>query len=551
MVDSVRIRRQGAMDFHSHYDYLCVLQDSVPLPAVKASLLDGTLNFNADRVRVPDWGPILNTLKINKSLTTVSIRSCHQPGLGESGVEKYGIHVRRRIPPIRSKDMTFQLCKAIRGCLCVSSALKDLELHGLPFRKRDVITLTKGLAASSSLETVSLAYCSFGDEGLEIICQSVKNSAKIKTVNFTGCNLTWRGAEHIANIIKHQATRRHGDAWAESLRYRRPDLDCMAGLRRITLNCNTLIGDRGAVALAEVLGEDLWVKALDLRQCGISNEGAQALLNALQTNTTLMVLDVRRNPLIDHVLLKTVIERVLMNAHDTNPEYKWFTSPSSKDGPKARQRWRTINLRNGRKGKTATRIVIWRYSGFSTKKPLVAGRKSASNELYAPEPKPPGVEGFLPWRTAERANRHRGISTDWIQCSPVQTGTPVKVSVGSETSSEAEETDSALGVCNQEPAVTRSPEKISARNYKRLQVELEDCQLRLNGERKTRLRADDRIIELEDENERLRQINQSLSEALHTQTVTSTVLEDDCVLESIEKSFHKFHAFLDLLKDAG
>ncbi|XP_075454909.1 centrosomal protein of 78 kDa isoform X2 [Ascaphus truei] len=258
-----------------------------------------------------------------------------------------------------------------------------------------------------------------------------------------------------------------------------------------------------------------------------------------------MVLDVRRNPLIDHVLLKTVIERVLMNAHDTNPEYKWFTSPSSKDGPKARQRWRTINLRNGRKGKTATRI------GFSTKKPLVAGRKSASNELYAPEPKPPGVEGFLPWRTAERANRHRGISTDWIQCSPVKTGTPVKVSVGSETSSEAEETDSALGVCNQEPAVTRSPEKISVRNYKRLQVELEDCQLRLNGERKTRLRADDRIIELEDENERLRQINQSLSEALHTQTVTSTVLEDDCVLESIEKSFHKFHAFLDLLKDAG
>ena len=34
----------------------------------------------------------------------------------------------------------------------------------------------------------------------------------------------------------------------------------MGGLRRLTLNCNTLIGDRGATALAQELSEDLWVK---------------------------------------------------------------------------------------------------------------------------------------------------------------------------------------------------------------------------------------------------------------------------------------------------
>lgn len=40
------------------------------------------------------------------------------------------------------------------------------------------------------------------------------------------------------------------------------------------------------------------ILALDLQQCGISNEGARSLLDALQTNTTLVVLDIRRNPLI-------------------------------------------------------------------------------------------------------------------------------------------------------------------------------------------------------------------------------------------------------------
>ncbi|CAJ0933974.1 unnamed protein product [Ranitomeya imitator] len=56
---------------------------------------------------------------------------------------------------------------------------------------------------------------------------------------------------------------------------------------------------------------------------------------------------------------------------------------------------------------------------------------------------------------------------------------------------------------------------------------------------------------LEVENTRLRQINRTLSETLEARNVTSVFLEDDGVLDSIEKSFSKFHAFLDLLKDAG
>lgn len=54
--------------------------------------------------------------------------------------------------------------------------------------------------------------------------------------------------------------RRHNEAWQDSLRYRRPDLDRMAGVRRITLNNNVLIGDDGGKCLAEALRDDLWVK---------------------------------------------------------------------------------------------------------------------------------------------------------------------------------------------------------------------------------------------------------------------------------------------------
>ncbi|XP_073651384.1 centrosomal protein of 78 kDa-like [Tursiops truncatus] len=71
----------------------------------------------------------------------------------------------------------------------------------------------------------------------------------------------------------------------------------MAGLRRITLNCDMLIGDLGASAFAESLSEDLWL-------------------------------------------------------------YQWITSPSVKETCKAaRQKKRTIILGSGRKGKATIRIV--------------------------------------------------------------------------------------------------------------------------------------------------------------------------------------------------
>ncbi|KAF6327087.1 centrosomal protein 78 [Rhinolophus ferrumequinum] len=509
MIDSVKLRRDSAADFFSHYEYRCALQDSVPLPAVRACLREGVLDFNADRLRLVDWAPLLSTLKINKDLPLVSIKSFFQPWLAEIGSDRNKV-CRSRVPAIRNKDVTFQLCKALKCCLSASSALKNLELNGLVLRERDLTILTKGLNKSAALMHLSLANCPIGDGGLEIICQGIKNSVTLKTVNFTGCNLTWQGADHMAKILKYQTMRRHEETWAESLRYRRPDLDCMAGLRRITLNCNTLIGDFGAGAFAESLSEDLWLR--------------------------------------DHSVMKAVIKKVLQNGRSATSEYQWITSPSVKEPFKtARQKKRTIILGSGRKGKATIRIVIWRHRGLAAKKPVTNGRKQSHGKEYSPKPLPPGVSGFLPWRTAERAKRNRGfplIKTRDIYNLLQQPGFPVTVTVESPSSSEIEEVDDSS------ESVPEEPEKTSLKQ-EALQEKLEECLKQLKEERVIRLKADQRISELEHENAQLRNINFSLSEALHAQSLTNMILDDEGVLGSIENSFQKFHAFLDLLKDAG
>nr|XP_015222060.1 PREDICTED: centrosomal protein of 78 kDa [Lepisosteus oculatus] len=490
MIDTVQIRRRGAVDFESYYEYACTLQDLVPLPAVRANLCQGVLDINGDRIKLADWTPILNSLAINKHLHHVAVRSCYQPGLSEG--ERYRSTYRKRIPAFRSKDMTFRLCKSVRDCLSVSHALKSLELQGLPLRERDLVVLTKGLAKTVSLENLSLAYCPIADEGLEVICQSVKNSSTIKTVNFTGCNLTWRGAEHMANIIKHQATRRHSEAWAESLRYRRPDLDCMAGLRRISMCCNTLIGDRGSAAFADALGEDLWLKALDLQKCGISNAGAKALLDMLHSNSTLVVLDLRKNPLVDNALVKLIIERVLVNANGTSPEYKWIQPPSSKESLRQKPQKRTIMLGNGVKGKATIRI--------GSRRPPSNGRTTCVT-AYVPQPLPPGAIGYTPWRTAARACRQRGFPRGLHQ-ENVLIDHPIQVNFA-----------------------------VLLIEYT---VDLEECLLRLKEEKRARAKLDARLVELEVENTRLRNMNLSLSEALHSQSVTSSVLEDEAVFTLVQ-----------------
>ncbi|XP_062854708.1 centrosomal protein of 78 kDa isoform X2 [Trichomycterus rosablanca] len=527
MLSSAQKRQQDSQDFKRCYESACAVQGLAPVAAVKSGLNQGELGFNPDGISLPDWAPILSALAVNKQLHHVGIRSCYLASLGSQ--DPYKSSRKKKTPVIHSKNMTFQLCKAVQKCLCASSRLKSLHLNELPLRERDLDTLTMGLAKSVSLEHLSLAHCPIGDDGLETVCQSVKYSTSIRSVDFTACNLTWRGAEHMANIIKLQAVKRHSTAWAETLRYRKAEFETMGGLRRITLNDNILIADRGVMSLAQELTEDLWVKAVDLQRCGISNEGAQVLEKMLQCNTTLCVLDIRRNPLVGTNIVKAVIKKVLMNTKSQDSQYLWL-KPPAKD--------------------------THEHSGFMTRRnagraSFRIGSRKASSAVCGWRPPRAGSAGHIPWRTAARAKLQRGLppAAKTVDHS-FQNASSIRVTLESESESEENE-NASQSQCAESVSPRENIASVQFRrlqeDYKRLQEELKECRLRLTEERNARLKASSRLLELELENDRLRNINQSLSEA----PVSRSVLEDDQVLDSIESSFHKFHAFLDLLKDAG
>ncbi|XP_070537110.1 centrosomal protein of 78 kDa-like isoform X2 [Ptychodera flava] len=574
MIESVQARHLGAYDFASHYDNLCMLQNSCPLQSVKAHIHDDVLDINADRIRLNDWTPILNSIKINRHLRFIGIRSYYQyvTGEGISIAKKFA--AKKKAPAIRHKDVTHRLAQALKECLTVTQSLTVLELQGLPLREKDLSALAKGFVKNISLRHLSLEYCRIGDVGVDIICQGIKNSANVQSLNLSGCSMTWKGAETLAKVIKHQATKRHSEAWQDSLRYRRPDLDRMSGLRRLTMNCNSLVNDNGARAMADSLHDDLWLKALDMQQCGISDAGAKAFLEVLKSNSTLMVLDLRRNPLIDRDLLKDVMEQVLINSGGGQAaEFKWLKISSKEVGKKVKSRKKTRTLNSAFGRKTTIRISSSASKAQSRSAVLSKTRHPAFSQPEITKPGP----GFVPWRTAARANRHRDLPVDRdpgtlsidANC---ETAVP-DVSSSIHVHRYSTHSDGNLTSENSTPisnmkllqhdkylkqqSMLEMSHTEEVKVIKDLQIELEEVKRRFYVESRTRAAADARIIELEVENSRLKHHLQIINARGPSSPFRSKPqggdfeFEDESVLDSIESSFNKFHAFLDLLRDAG
>lgn len=61
-------------NFASCYMELCKQQRLRPLPVICVTL-PHSLDFTTDRVKMDDWGPILNSLSLDRSLKSISIHS--------------------------------------------------------------------------------------------------------------------------------------------------------------------------------------------------------------------------------------------------------------------------------------------------------------------------------------------------------------------------------------------------------------------------------------------------------------------------------------------
>lgn len=74
------------------------------------------------------------------------------------------------------------------------------------------------------------------------------------------------------------------------------------GLQVLILDKNYKFGDIGLRQLTYILKNDIWLKTLCLRYCGITQRGGEIVLKFLQTNKVLIQIDLRDNEVSTDIL---------------------------------------------------------------------------------------------------------------------------------------------------------------------------------------------------------------------------------------------------------
>lgn len=180
--------------------------------------------------------------------------------------------------------------------------LESLTLEGLPLQGHFIKHLVVGLSHNSSIKTLSFARSNLQDEACIDLCTSLKHMMNIETLNFSGCSLGVNGAEAIASVMKFHKIERFSEAWQQSLRYQNVKAESLQGLRNVFMNNNPMVGDAGLEMITEVLREDVWMKNIEMQNCGLTEAGANHIIQCLDFNKTILSFNIAGNPEVpDHL----------------------------------------------------------------------------------------------------------------------------------------------------------------------------------------------------------------------------------------------------------
>ncbi|XP_039287571.1 centrosomal protein of 78 kDa-like [Nilaparvata lugens] len=308
-------------DFNDLYATIC--KEKEIKPKVKVGKYND-LVINANTLDESEWKPALYALSKTTTLHYFKITTRNKYGrLNSANGENFAEIAIMKQPLLGCFFVT------IRQLLFNSEILTSLIIDGFPISIDSLNILCSGLAKCRILQNLGFTNCQFEDsyKGLEIVCRLVASHTGLLCLDLTGCGIDEKGVECISKMIKSLRLVRMGELWKQSLRYRHPDPEIFPGLRRITLNKNPMIGDDGFQMIANEILDDLWLKAIDLRDCGITPESLQCISEVLRINSIIQVLDLRDNDIPSDVLEQ--IRFILKGNSDNERDEDYFSMNTS------------------------------------------------------------------------------------------------------------------------------------------------------------------------------------------------------------------------------
>ncbi|KAL5237772.1 hypothetical protein ACI65C_005182 [Semiaphis heraclei] len=308
------------------YTALCGKYKTCLVPWVKCSVKTNSIEILGDRMKGNDWRAAMEALSTDNSTHHVRIRNKRYTDQLARNYATFSsvVEAPKNVPAVSTLYVVRLIATSVYEVMINTSALVCLELENVLFDEQSLDILISGIDINQTLQHLSLAYCRIGDDACLSLCRVLRDKPNIRSLDLSGCSLSSESVNFgLLDMIKKQQVKRHEECWAHSLRYRTANPDIMHGLRRLTLNDNTSIGDYGVADLFESLKDDLYVKAVDVQNCGLTDRGAKFALSTLMINDSLVVLDVRKNAMMSSAMLEAIMTRLYQNNIDKTNTKQW------------------------------------------------------------------------------------------------------------------------------------------------------------------------------------------------------------------------------------
>ncbi|XP_030375878.1 protein Cep78 homolog [Scaptodrosophila lebanonensis] len=303
------IKKSKCRSFHFRYLELCRAKNLTPLPDIRSKSNPTTiLDLYGDKLGVSEWLLIIEALQYDQVLQSLAVRMrrSHVNNVVEPIDTEKRARLYRQKPVIYTRFIFGGLVEAISSCVEFNKNLTVLKLEGLPLQDKYIEYIAKALASNDRLKELSFHKSYIGDKGCESVCNTVKYLNCVEKFDLSDCNISNKGAEFVADMIKMQKITRFTEGWEKSLRYRTVDINSISGLRTLNMANNPEMGDEGLRLIAEVLKEDAWVKTIDMENCGLTDRGANIVLDCLDLNNAITDFNIRNNDGISKFLQRSV-----------------------------------------------------------------------------------------------------------------------------------------------------------------------------------------------------------------------------------------------------
>ncbi|XP_052897937.1 protein Cep78 homolog [Anopheles moucheti] len=331
---SVRHNKQRNKNFHHRYLALCRTKNFQPLPAiVKPKQKDQDfLDVYGDRLKCFDWRLIADALREDNSIKHLALRLRKTYTEGTDGLIPLSVmegHGAEKAV-FMDKRLFKQLVDTLAIFLRTNKVVEYFAIEGFPMAGVRLCTLITGLVDNTSLTELNLARCSIGDEGCKALCAQIKFAPNLLLLNLTACQLTVEGCFALAELIKFQKMQRYAASWEQSLRYGDINEDKLMGLRYLYLSHNPAIGDYGLLKLTDVLKDDAWIRQMHVCNCGLTDAGAQFLIECLHLNSAIEKFDIRENPKISNEACHEILVKLGVKCEEDGSD----SSSTTKKSPK-------------------------------------------------------------------------------------------------------------------------------------------------------------------------------------------------------------------------